>query len=275
MVRAADLEQWRALARQARHDPGALERLDAALAQAQAQAEPEPSPPEIGLDPMGYITSWNLAAEELFGYRAGEAIGQHVLVLYTEEDAETGAPLAEQAARGEEALMEVNRRKKSGEVFRARMRLGLQHDAQGEVAGMVARFEPLEPLLNREDKLRLYLRIIEDSTQGVMITDASEHIVVVNSAFTRITGYSASEAIGQTPDLLRSGRHDADFREQVKRAMRGEHSWSGEILGRRKSGEVFPEHMSLSAVKDAAGVVTHYVCMFTDISAEKAREKQT
>jgi diguanylate cyclase (GGDEF)-like protein/PAS domain S-box-containing protein len=270
MVRAADLEQWRALARQARHDPGALQRLESALAQ--AQAEPEPSPPEIGLDPMGYITSWNLAAEELFGYRAGEALGQHVLVLYTEEDAETGAPLAEQAAQGDEALMEVNRRKKSGEVFRARMRLGLQHDAQGEVAGMVARFEPLEPSLNREDKLRLYLRIIEDSTHGVMITDASERIVVVNSAFSRITGYSASEAIGQTPDLLRSGRHDADFREQVKRAMRGEYSWSGEILGRRKNGEIFPQSVSVSAVHDEQGRITHSFSIFSDISAHKETE---
>jgi len=270
MPRHADLEHWRALVRQARNDPGALDQLESALDQ--AQATPEPATPEVALDSAGYITGWNPAAETLFGYRADEAVGQHMLFLYADDDLGAEASLAEQALLGEHALMEVRRRKKSGEVFRATLQLSLRQDGEGRTVGMLARFEPLGESLSNDEKLRLYLRIIEDSNHGVLITDANERIVVVNTAFTRITGYSASEAIGRTPDLLRSGKHDVAFREQVQRAMRGEHPWNGEILGRRKNGEVFPQSVSISAVHDGQGHITHAFSIFSDISAHKETE---
>ena len=80
--------------------------------------------------------------------------------------------------------------------------------------------------------------------------------------------------LGQTPRMFKSGRHGKEFYDAMWATMHATGHWQGEIWNRRKSGEVFPERMSLSAVKDAAGTVTHYVCMFTDISAEKARDSQ-
>ena len=276
---AHDIPHWLDLCRQARQahntdapahadSADALAQLEAALAQ--AQREQQDQTPTLRLDTLGYITHWNAGAAALFGYSAAEALGQHVLFLYQEED---DAP-AELFLDQDSAQMEVRRRKKSGEVFRATMRLELLRDAQGDPEGMLAQFQPLPDGLSNDDKLRLYLRIIEDSNQGVMVSDAQERIVVVNTAFTRITGYTASEALGKTPDLLRSGRHDAQFRAQVRQAMKGEHPWSGEILGRRKNGEVFPQSVSISAIRDDQGRITHAFSIFSDITAHKATEAQ-
>ena len=265
------IADWLALCRQAQQARGqpradALARLEAALAEAQRQREAQT--PTLRLDTLGYITDWNLGAAELFGYSADEVRGQHVLFLYKQDDE---AP-AELFLAQDSALMEVQRRKKSGEVFRATMSLQMLRDAQGEPEGMLAQFTPLPDGLSNDEKLRLYLRIIEDSNQGVMVSDAQERIVVVNAAFTRITGYTAAEALGKTPDLLRSGRHDATFRAQVRSAMKGEHPWNGEILGRRKNGEVFPQSVSISAVRDDQGHITHAFSIFSDISAHKETE---
>jgi diguanylate cyclase (GGDEF)-like protein/PAS domain S-box-containing protein len=128
--------------------------------------------------------------------------------------------------------------------------------------------------MSTEETLHLHASVIENSDQGILITDANEHIVSVNSAFTRITGYTAAEAIGQTPDLLRSGAHDTSFRTQVREAMRGAGPWQGEITGRRKSGETFPQSVSISVVRRPSGDVTHAFSIFSDISVQRAAEER-
>ncbi|MDD5478885.1 GGDEF domain-containing phosphodiesterase [Rhodoferax sp.] len=122
------------------------------------------------------------------------------------------------------------------------------------------------PELSPLELQRLHSRIINDSDQGILITDAHEHIVSVNAAFSKITGYSFDEAIGQTTDLLRSGVHDAEFRAKVTASMAGAGPWQGEIIGRRKNGELFPQNVSISVVRDATGNITHAFSIFSDIS---------
>lgn len=224
--------------------------------------------PIITMDLTGYIVGWNQDAADLFGYTADEALGQHVLFLYADGEGEVEELFLERGA----SLIEVRRRKKSGEVFRAGLLLSVQSDAEGSPVGLCARLTPLADKLSAQDKLRLHARIIEDSDQGILITDADERIVSINAAFTRITGYTAGEAIGQTPDLLRSGKHDADFRAQVRAAMHGAGPWLGEILGRRKNGAVFPQSVAISAVRNDQGRITHAFSIFSDISAYKETE---
>lgn len=228
----------------------------------------KPTDPIITMDLAGYITDWNEPAERLFGYSAEESIGQHVLFLYVEGDED----VAELFLDENTPLMEVRRRKKSGEIFWASLVLSMQRDESDQPIGMIAQLSEITDRLSNEDKLRLHVRIIEDSDQGILITDAKERIVSVNAAFTRITGYSAAEAIGQTPDLLRSGRHNADFRTQVRNAMRGNGPWQGEIIGKRKNGELFPQSVTISAVRNDKGDVTHTFSIFSDISEHKEAE---
>lgn len=227
----------------------------------------------LQLDLVGYITAWNDGAQQLFGYSAAEMQGQHVLLLYPEDDGEGGLDeLVAQADGSYSTAAEVQRRTKSGELIWVKLDLRLHLDDSGEAVGMEVRARKLDEVLSPADKLTLHARIIEDSDQGVLITDARERIVSINSAFTRITGYQPEEALGKTPDLLRSGVHDAEFRARVRAAMQGAGAWRGEIIGRRKNGELFPQSVTISAVRDVQGRISHTFSLFSDISVHKDAE---
>jgi len=109
-----------------------------------------------------------------------------------------------------------------------------------------------------------------DSFEGMMVTDAHGEIVRVNRGFTRVTGYSAEEALGRRPSMLSSGRHDAAFYRAMWAALDAAGHWQGEIWNRRKSGEIYPEYLSIAAVRDAGGALRHYVAVLTDITQRKA-----
>ncbi len=123
-----------------------------------------------------------------------------------------------------------------------------------------------------EAQLRLAAKVFEQSAEGIVITDAELNIVMVNRAFSGITGYSACEALGQNPRMMFSGHHDEHFYRAVWEAVRRCGHWHGEIWSRRKNGEVYPELASISQVLDTSGTVSHYVGIFTDISEHKANE---
>lgn len=125
-----------------------------------------------------------------------------------------------------------------------------------------------------EAELRLAASVFEDGLDGIMITDAQGVILRVNRAFTAITGYPPEEAVGQTPRLLRSDRHDGAFFRDLWTALLRTRQWKGEIWNRRRSGEVYPECRSISAVLDSRGVVSHYISVFTDISDKKLSEER-
>ena len=129
-------------------------------------------------------------------------------------------------------------------------------------------------LQRSEARQRLAATVVDNTMEGVVVTDAHSRILSVNAAFTRLLGYTEEELLGKTPRVFKSGRHDKAFYEAMWTALTETGYWQGEIWNRRKNGEIFPEHMSLSAVRDPAGEITHYVCMFTDISEEKAQQRQ-
>ena len=110
--------------------------------------------------------------------------------------------------------------------------------------------------------------------EGTLVTDSRGVILRVNPSFTDITGYSADEVVGCTPAVLRSNRHDAAFYRAMWAALLTKGRWQGEIVNRRKSGEVYPEWLTITAVKDASGATTHFVGVFQDITARKAAEDE-
>jgi diguanylate cyclase (GGDEF)-like protein/PAS domain S-box-containing protein len=109
---------------------------------------------------------------------------------------------------------------------------------------------------------------------GIIVTDANGVILRVNNAFTDVTGYAAEEVVGQTPRLLKSGRHDSAFYASMWETIRLAGVWQGEIWDRRKNGEIYPKWLTITAVKDKDGVITHYVSTQTDITERKAAEKR-
>ncbi|MDP2152700.1 MAG: PAS domain S-box protein [Desulfobaccales bacterium] len=124
-----------------------------------------------------------------------------------------------------------------------------------------------------EGELRI-AAIAFESQEGLFVTDANSIIIRTNQTFTAITGYQAEEAIGQTPRLLASGHQDSIFYADMWQAIHSNGYWAGEIWNRRKNGEICPEYLTITAVKDTNGVVSNYVAAFIDISESKQREQQ-
>ncbi len=126
-----------------------------------------------------------------------------------------------------------------------------------------------------EDKSRLQRSDVAFSSlaEAVMVTGPDGEIQAVNRAFTQITGYSEGEVLGETPRLLKSGRHDAAFYRQLWQSIREQGRWEGKVWNRRKSGETYPEHLRIAAVRREDGEITGYVATFSDIT-EKLRQEQ-
>ena len=122
-----------------------------------------------------------------------------------------------------------------------------------------------------EEQLRLTATTFE-SQQGIMITDKDSRILRVNKAFTEITGYSQEEVMGRDPKMLSSGRHDQAYHKKRWKQLITSGHFEGEIWNRRKTGEVYPEWQTITAVKNDAGEVSHYVCVFSDITEKKDAE---
>lgn len=113
-----------------------------------------------------------------------------------------------------------------------------------------------------------------ESQDGIVVTNADNIILRVNRAFTGITGYTAEEAVGHTPSIFKSGRHDAAFYAAMWENILHDGSWHGEIWNRRKDGEVYPEQLTITAVKGKNGETTHYVATLRDITERKAAEDE-
>ena len=139
--------------------------------------------------------------------------------------------------------------------------------------GAVVAFHDISEHKRAEEELRIAATAFE-AQEGMVITDARGVIQRVNRAFTDITGYTPEEAIGRTPALLKSGHHDHAFYAGMWNTLADSGIWQGEIWNRRKNGEVYPEWLTITAVKDATGEVTHYVATMSDISRRKEAEDE-
>ena len=149
------------------------------------------------------------------------------------------------------------------------------HGAPLPGGGFVTIYTDVTERRRNEESLVLAKKVFDNSPEAIMITDEKNRIVSVNEAFTQITGYAPDEVIGQDPRMLASGRHDTSFYRQMWDALQRNGHWAGEIIDRRKSGDVYPKWMSINAVMEfPAGRVTHYIAMFTDITERKRAEER-
>ncbi|MDD2811665.1 bacteriohemerythrin [Rhodoferax sp.] len=124
-------------------------------------------------------------------------------------------------------------------------------------------------------KIEVDLRIAAtafESQEGMIITDAATVILKINQSFTDITGYTTEEAVGQKMNILKSGVHDATFYKNMWESINVTGAWRGEVWNRRKNEEIYPEWLTITAVKGDDGLVTHYVGTMIDITARKADE---
>jgi diguanylate cyclase (GGDEF)-like protein/PAS domain S-box-containing protein len=146
-------------------------------------------------------------------------------------------------------------------------------DANGQPDGRRASNRDITEQKLLEDERRI-AAIAFESQEGMSITDVNGVILRVNRAFTGITGYAAEEVIGKRSNIFKSGRHNKDFYDLMWQNINKTGAWEGEIWNRRRNGEIYPGHITITAVKDQAGIVTHYVSSLTDITLTKATENE-
>jgi len=222
----------------------------------------------------GLITSWNPAAEQMFGWRASEVLGRPLPTVPPGKEAESAD--IRRRTLGEEGLVhaEVQRRRRDGSPIEISSTLAPLRDAAGQVRGYLTIVADITERKRSESSLRLAARVFDSSNDGIVITAPDSTIVAVNAAFTRITGYAAEEAIGKTPQMLQSGWQDAGFYKTMWDSLDRNGYWRGEIWDRRKDGELYAQWTSISAVRDEHGGLTNYVAVLSDVTARKIAEER-
>ncbi len=226
----------------------------------------------------GEVISFNRAAEELFGYRAAEVAGANINILMPQQDRTThDSHLSHYHAGVRRSTLigkgrELTACKASGEEFPVEVTITEMLD--GEEVQLIGVIRDITERKHAEEQLQLSRRVFEAASEAIVITSPDATIIDVNPAYEAITGYSRDEMIGEKPSKIRSNRYDDEFYQQMWDDINKTGTWAGEIWDRRKNGEAFPQWLTINAIRNPYGEVSHYVGIFTDITEQKAAEEQ-
>lgn len=146
-------------------------------------------------------------------------------------------------------------------------------NSNNEITGVLGIYENITESKLVENDQRI-AAIAFESQEGMLVTDANANIIKVNRAFSSITGFSSEEVLGKNPHLLSSGQHSKAFYTELWHSVDSTGAWQGEIWNKRKNGDVYPEHLTITAVKNSNGDTTNYVATLTDITMSKAAAEE-
>jgi diguanylate cyclase (GGDEF)-like protein/PAS domain S-box-containing protein len=220
------------------------------------------------------ITFANEAFQKITGYSEAEILGKRPGFLYgLETDSAVRGELRAATSAGETLTRKILGYRKNGEAYWSEVSVTPVLDNEGRHTHVVSVMRDITESRRVEQEMRIAATAFE-SLHGMMVTDASGKILRVNRAFTEMTGYAPDEVIGQSPSMFKSGRHDRAFYAGMWQQLKLTGAWYGEVWDRRKNGEIFPKWQSISAVRGADGVISHYVAAFSDISEHKKAEEQ-
>ncbi len=254
---------------QRRQVEAALRDSEADLARAQAIAHVGSWRLDIARD----VLTWSAETYRIFGVAPGSPLTLADFIARVHPDDRERLLGAWNAAVDGEPYDIEHRIVVDGAVKWVRERAELRMNAAGEPEFGFGAVQDITELKQAEEQQRI-AAVAFDARDGMIVTDAAGTILRVNSAFSEITGYSADEAIGQKPGMLRSGRHDDDFYRTLWEAIHREGHWEGEIWNRRKDGGVYPEWLAISAIPEEDGSVSHYLGVFSDISEPREAQRK-
>ena len=212
---------------------------------------------------------------DIVGYTAEELIGLTIQEISYPDDLPANERNLKLLRAGaiREFSMEKRYYRKDGSIVWVELTVSAMW-APGEVPDYhIAVVVDLTKRKKAEDELRKFSRAVEQSLSSVLITDSNGKIEFVNPAFTRLTGYTAAEAIGRNPNLVKSGATPVEQYQQMWQTITAGGEWQGQFQNRRKDGEYYWVSSSISAIKNADGVITHYVAIEDDITEQKRIER--
>ncbi|ARJ65612.1 histidine kinase [Magnetospirillum sp. ME-1] len=219
----------------------------------------------------GRVVFANSRFTDIIGMSKEEFLGSKAREHYV-DDAQRQVVLALLRRDGRLDDAEVEFRRKNGTPFWSLLTIR-SLDFAGEAVNLAWIYDITERKA-AEQQILLASKVLETVTEAVVITDADNRIIFVNPAFTTITEYSKDEVRGQNPSFLRSGRHDPEFYADLWRVLSETGHWEGEIWNRRKSGAFYAEWLSINALRDVSGAITHFVAVFSDITHRKEDEER-
>ena len=223
----------------------------------------------LRFDRQGRLLQVNPAYCVMSGYTQDELLQMSVLDLEATEKPEAVAARIVHLYKTGREQFETRHRRKDGSLWEVEASLTANAGSGGEV------FAFLRDVTERKRaqlRLEMAASVFSHAHEGISITDIQGNILDVNDTFCQITGYTRAEVIGKNTRLLKSERQDAAFYQSMWKALLVNGNWNGEIWNRRKNGEIYPELLTISAVRDERGTTRQYVALFSDISARKAVE---
>jgi diguanylate cyclase (GGDEF)-like protein/PAS domain S-box-containing protein len=227
-------------------------------------------------DASGHLLSVNDAFARLVGYDRTGLIGMNFGAFTHPDDLAHEKKMIADLVAGRSNHFRIEKRyiRRDGRELWVDVTVSAPRNADGTAAYLVGVVTDIDERKQAERHLRLSAEVFEHLGEAIMITDADNRIVSVNRAFTTITGYALDEVIGSNPKVLSSGRQARAFYQELWTELLEKGVWQGEVWDRRKSGELYPQWLNISVVRDADGRCTHHVAVFSDISERKAVEER-
>ncbi len=225
------------------------------------------------LDDRGFIVDCNPAALRLYDRPAKEVIGQHITGFIAPPFKQVFKEVAPQLRQLNLQERELQVIKANGNVVDIWRKGSPVADSEGNLNSILVYDRDITALKQAEAELRKLYRAVEQSASTIVITDLNGTIEFVNPAFSRITGYSAQEAIGQNPRILKSDQHPPEFYQEMWATLSKGDVWQGELVNKKKNGELYWEAATISPVKDGAGKTTHYLAIKEDVTERRQAEE--
>jgi len=253
-------------------------RTEHALQQSEAlfRAVFEEAPIGIGLtDLQGAIFDSNPALQRILGYSGAELQQMRVTQLVQEGKLEEAAGLFRELVNDERSAYQIEKPyvRKDGRIIWGRTRASLVRDRQGRPLFVVGMTEDITEQKQIETQLRKLSQAVEQSASTIVITDTQGCIEYANPRFTETTGYTLAEALGQHTRILKSGHTSPEEYKRLWETVSAGKEWRGEFHNKKKNGQLYWEAASISPIKDAQGVITHFLAVKEDITERKQAEE--
>jgi diguanylate cyclase (GGDEF)-like protein/PAS domain S-box-containing protein len=224
-------------------------------------------------DANDIILRVNQAFTKITGYTAQESVGRNMNFLKSDRHDDAfwrhvwRTILDDGSWEGE-----IWNKNKNAEIHPHWLTIAAVKDSKAVISHFIGTYTDITEIKKAEADLRV-AAVAFESNQAMMITDSNNTILRINRTFTEITGYALQDVIGKNPRIFKSGTHDVEFYRSMWHSINTTGVWNGEIWDKRKNGELYPKWMTISAVKDGSGKVTHYIGSHFDISERKKSEE--
>ncbi len=221
-----------------------------------------------------HIIEVNDALCHMLGYSRNELLGSKPTAFIDEENAAIFCKQVEQRISQKQRSYEVVMKHKDGHDVMVRINATNMPHSEDRAEQSFAFITDITEWKRSEEQLRIAATFFETTSEAIIVTDAENRIIAINPAFSRITGYSEEDVLGEDPKILSSGRNDKAFYHEMWQSLLHHGSWQGEIWNRRKNGDIYPEWLSIVVIHGDDDAEKQYMAVFSDITQRKKDEEK-